>query len=111
MFLRANMLLHCPEMTRTDDYSIGNISSTKNKTGLEKAILKKLGDLLTGEIQHNRDEIIKDTFEHNSKRAFGVSLISELDNMQSVLGTFLERHKRVKYSTYKNEYHKLAIET
>ena len=80
MFLRSNILLHCPELTRTDEYSIGSVVE-QGKTGLQKAVMKKLRDLLTGNLEKDREEIVKATFEDNSKMAFGKALVSELDKL------------------------------
>ena len=45
MFLRCNLLLHVPELTRTDEYSIGKIEMA-GKNMMEKVFTKKLNDML-----------------------------------------------------------------
>jgi hypothetical protein len=72
--------------------------------------MRKLKIMMTGNLENDKENIIKETFEGNMKRAFGISLVSELNKLQSILGTFLERGKRVKYSTFKTEYHMLALQ-
>jgi hypothetical protein len=57
MFMKANMLLHMPELTRTDYMSIGDMVP-KHQSPLEKAVMSKLKHMLTGNLDKDKDAII-----------------------------------------------------
>ena len=74
MFLKCNMLLHVPELTRTDEYSVGKIE-TAGKSQMEKVFAKKILDLIEGNIAHERELIVGQTEKRAARSAFGSSFV------------------------------------
>lgn len=85
MFLRCNVILHVPEITRTDEYSIGHMD-LKGKGQLERCLNKKLLNL-----ERDRELIIAETLDRNQHSAFGTSYVEAVNVHQSLVGTFFDR--------------------
>ena len=76
MFLRCNLLLHVPELTRTDEYSVGKLH-TAGKTVMEKVFAKKLFDMMEGNMAHEREIIVNETERKAQISAFGSSFLEQ----------------------------------
>ena len=61
IFLRCNTILHMPELTRTDEFSVGK-RTEHGDNKLNKAFGSKILDLVNKNIDEERTQIIADTF-------------------------------------------------
>jgi len=95
IFLRSNIILHMPELTRTDEFSVGK----REEHGANKmttAFAKKIVNLVKSNLDEQREEIIANTIEHNQRSAFGHAFIDVAGEIQSLIGTFYD-HSKKKY--------------
>ena len=61
IFIRCNTILHMPELTRTDEFSVGK-RNEHNETNINKAFTAKILDLVGNNIEEERQSIIAETF-------------------------------------------------
>lgn len=109
MFLRSNIILHMPELTRTDEFSIGKRDERGNHlNSFQSAFQQKIVNLVEANIEQERADIIKQTNEHNQLSAFGSAYVDLANQVQSLVGTFYDRRKG-KYPFYKSVQHKDCV--
>jgi len=64
MFLRSNTILHMPELTRTDEFSLGE-RQKHGENKLETTLSNKILGLVEKNLNEERDMLIAETAEQN----------------------------------------------